>query len=1039
MNKLRNHRTLRPVTYSITNRLFFITGWILVLSIGVEHVAAESVTESFTDSSGRKILYRYSLRDDWDPNQPRGLLVSFHGNNTGSQHDILNSFFPSTEFTAWSRGLIPVVPVSPRAKPTLYSDFTMKHYTGDGIREWYHQDIRLVHELLQSELNDSVSVDFNQIIFEGGSQGICFLTQFLREYAEFYGGGFLAQCGCDYGGRHDWAPSQDLKDRFKVFVQATTEDPLWEQALQIYGYYKYSLGIETLGDLTHPGGHCSSGSVSRHQAIDWLLGHDDLEDQIPEDIWFGRRVSAMNRVLALTVDSGGAIWVVREGRSESSRAEYLLRSVDSGETWETVSRLDSMFPAPPPDEYPARVVHDIDAVGEVIFLGTRHGVYQSRDGGIQFSLLNSDLVGQMVTDRSSRLYIQSQDAADLPIFSSSDQGHTWVEVSRNKGQMNPETIRVSNSARLVTENFLGPTETAGWTEITYPFEPTGEFPAWDGDSLWRGTRSWEPNPDSPSSNILRYRLHRTSNDIGNWIEVNIPAHNGSKGRLSVLGNRQVMSHGDRLVGHVTLNQGQDWSPVLNLPYVQALSMHPNASQVVATLPTSVLGWSTGVFLIERPTELSNSASSGIGSSSFALDTDADGVADTNDAFPNDPSEFLDTDRDGVGNIADIDDDGDGVIDSKDAMPLDRFDSLDTDGDGIGNNSDFDDDGDWVDDFLDDFPLNRLEWRDSDGDTVGDNEDTDDDGDGVDDFRDSFPFDSGESSDTDGDGVGNELDVDDDNDGIFDSEDSHPLAGPASNRLSFIDIGDKERLSNFVFGLHNRNGIPLANQILGTSGLFRHLHPINVMAGIQAGPYTYPEAKGDYQGYGTFTLNIEYGWKFEFMIDYDSIGHIGILYLDLDRNGNLTDDGPPLTLVWGTYSRAVLYLSYPSGEVLPYVVVVRPLHPAVQYHGYGARFTGRVSNLKIGIAFQPLGVRIGKVTVPGGPVHVGTHDSDVNGVFNSAGDSVCIDLDRDLRCSRGSEVISVGGIFSLDGREFRAVVDEGGHIVEFEMVETDAGS
>ena len=1038
MNKPRIHRLFNSIANGIASCAFFITGWMLALSIGVEATAAEPVTESFTDSSGRTILYRYSLKDDWDPKQPRGLLVFFHGNNTGSQQDILNGFFPSTEFTAWSRGLIPVVPVSPRATTRPYSDFTAKHYSGDGVREWYHQDIRLVHELLQSEFNDSVSVDFNRIIFEGGSQGICFLTQFLREYAEFYGGGFLARCGCDYGGRHDWAPSQDLKDRFKVFVQATTEDYLWEQALQIYGYYKYSLGIETLGDLTHPGEHCSSGSVSRSQAIDWLLDRDDLEDRIPADIWFGRRVSAMDRVLALTVDSGGAIWVVREGRSESSRAEYLLRSVDSGETWETVSRLDSLFPAPPPDEYPARIVHDIDAVGEVIFLGTRHGVYQSKDGGIQFSLLNSDLVGQMVADRSSRLYIQSRDAADLPIFSSSDLGQTWVEVSRNKGWMNPETIRVADASRLVTKDFLGPTETEEWTEITYPFEPTGEFPVWDGDALWRGARVRESNPDFPGSYTLNFKLYRTSNDIGNWIEVAIPAYLGSKGRLSVLGNRQVMSHGDRLVGHVTLNQGQDWSRVLNLPYLQALSMHPNANQVVATLPTSVLGWSTGVFLLERPPELTNSAISAIGSSDVASDTDADGVVDANDAFPNDPTEFLDTDRDGVGNRADIDDDGDGVIDSIDAMPLDQFESLDTDGDGIGNNSDFDDDSDWVDDFLDAFPLNRLEWRDSDGDKVGDNEDTDDDGDGVDDFRDSFPFDSSESSDTDADGVGNRLDADDDNDGIFDSDDSHPLTGPALDRLSFVDIGDKQRLYDFEFGLHNRNGIPLANRSLGLSA-FRRPHPISVMAGIQPGPYSYPEAEGNYQGYGTFTLNIDHGWKFEFMIDYDSIGHIGTLYLDLDRNGNLTDDGHPLALVWGTYSRAVLYLSYPSGEVLPYVVAVRPLHTAVQYHGSGARFTGRVSSLEIGIAFEPLGVRIGEVTVPGGPVFVGTHDSDVNGVFSSSGDSVCIDLDRDLRCSWGSEVISVGDTFSLDGSRFRAVVDEGGHIVEFKAVETDEGA
>ena len=40
------------------------------------------------------------------------------------------------------------------------------------------------------------------------------------------------------------------------------------------------------------------------------------------------------------------------------------------------------------------------------------------------------------------------------------------------------------------------------------------------------------------------------------------------------------------------------------------------------------------------------------------------VDDASDAFPNDASETLDTDGDGVGNNADTDDDGDGYPDSE---------------------------------------------------------------------------------------------------------------------------------------------------------------------------------------------------------------------------------------------------------------------------------------------------------------------------------------------------------------------------------------
>jgi hypothetical protein len=45
------------------------------------------------------------------------------------------------------------------------------------------------------------------------------------------------------------------------------------------------------------------------------------------------------------------------------------------------------------------------------------------------------------------------------------------------------------------------------------------------------------------------------------------------------------------------------------------------------------------------------------------DDDNDGVSNMADAFPENPSEQLDTDRDGYGNNFDNDDDGDGYLDT----------------------------------------------------------------------------------------------------------------------------------------------------------------------------------------------------------------------------------------------------------------------------------------------------------------------------------------------------------------------------------------
>ncbi|TNC79543.1 MAG: hypothetical protein C9356_18595 [Oleiphilus sp.] len=56
------------------------------------------------------------------------------------------------------------------------------------------------------------------------------------------------------------------------------------------------------------------------------------------------------------------------------------------------------------------------------------------------------------------------------------------------------------------------------------------------------------------------------------------------------------------------------------------------------------------------------------------DDDGDGVINSEDAFPNDPTESQDTDGDGVG-------------DNADAFPNDASETLDSDGDGIGDNAD----------------------------------------------------------------------------------------------------------------------------------------------------------------------------------------------------------------------------------------------------------------------------------------------------------------------------------------------------------------
>ena len=223
-----------------------------------------------------------------------------------------------------------------------------------------------------------------------------------------------------------------------------------------------------------------------------------------------------------------------------------------------------------------------------------------------------------------------------------------------------------------------------------------------------------------------------------------------------------------------------------------------------------------------------------------VDTDGDGVSDTNDPWPNDPTRSIDTDGDGFADSDDdcptvwgnstqivqgcLDADGDGWTANDDAFPNDGTQWNDTDGDGFGDEptgnyaddcpTTFGDswqngtlgcpdaDGDGWSDSEDSFDDDQTQWKDSDGDGFGDNiggtnPDTcpseagnstqggilgcpDADGDGWADSADAFPTDDTQYSDQDGDGYGDNI--------TGNSPDSCPLTYGNStiDRLGCVD-------------------------------------------------------------------------------------------------------------------------------------------------------------------------------------------------------------------------------------------------------------
>ena len=246
------------------------------------------LTDSFTDSRGRTARYRLQFGGGWDLTRPRGLLIYFHGNNTGTEQQMLDWFGDNSD--ALERGLLYAVVASPG---TTSSDSPEATFFGagtdeGGVRAWSSaRDSRLVHELLQSDFGGNAAVDRDRVVFRGSSQGACFLNEFLARYGHVYGGGFHAHCGCIWSGHggqsppriaNPWMPtapwtdhvSSEAAKRMRVFVEATTGDFLHDDAVATRDYYRDLIGLETRWDLDAPGGHCSAGATPRSSILEWL-------------------------------------------------------------------------------------------------------------------------------------------------------------------------------------------------------------------------------------------------------------------------------------------------------------------------------------------------------------------------------------------------------------------------------------------------------------------------------------------------------------------------------------------------------------------------------------------------------------------------------------------------------------------------------------------------------------------------------------------------------------------------------------------------
>ena len=949
---------------------------------------------TFKDSRGRAA--KWSFSEEQASQNANGVLVFFHGNNYGPANRIIarNKWYVAR--LAQENGLVDVVVASPESGVET-EPWRAPDADGGGLRWWnYEEDVDLVHEMLQSDFGGKLKVDKDKVYLHGSSQGTCFLHQFFKRWGREYRGGMLADCGCIDGGLDPLLHTDpSVIENFRVFVRAPTGDFLHRPSRFAYNYYEFILGIDSHADLNARGGHCHPGDISDSDAMKWLTTGEGLQENTGSQPHF-TRVSLADRIVGLATDSDGALWFVQQERTDDNPSASVWRSVDRGKSFEMTGRH-------------ALQVYDLDIAGDALFLTTSEGpIRRSKDQGRTFEELaiepttatgafyagRREVLGWpdlwktpvlTSTKSGSLLLLPGRRGADASrILVSDDLGETWVSKTTpdrsdtSDNALGPDPVALDDDSWHLTlgdpVKWLAADSTLDWHEISLQ-ERDMQSVAWDGVQLlgfsWTsdGQQEWWTASDPSSGWTEKVLSDEAADAIGNR------GH-----RLTALDQGDVLLFGAGSEGHLYNSHSSAWTHVNG---GQSLNWIKHKVAVDAVRGDVFVTDSRAIF------RLDSLFREGADDLVAMDDRDGDTVPDRLDAFPDVGSEYMDSDRDGVGNAADSDDDGDGVLDGDDAAPLDAGEVDDHDGDGLGDRADNDKDGDGVVDDFDWLPLNANEIDDTDGDGLGDWEDLDDDNDGVADADDAFPRYQHEFADSDGDLIGDAMDPDPD--------------------LSTMDSPTHLSIADGVW--------------------WRAEYQLIVLDKSRASAVTYPRRGGDIQFYGRLNLGDQPSTVLEIMLAVLDGRQIQLLYLDRNGDLDLTNDGPPQRVRNGysvaNWHEAWVSVSYQSGVSLPYRLNT-PLRVEVSSNGDVAYLSYRDSG------------RATRITLPEGPsVSLAVIDGNGNAVFTDEDDYICVDANHDLNfegCGRGgAEQFAYGENVVVDDIEYKIETVPSGYTVSIERV------
>lgn len=470
-------------------------------------VSKSTAIQSFTDSAGRTLKYIVTLPAGANGAQPQGVMIYFHGNNSGTQEEILNAFFPGIQVYAHQRGLVAVAVASPETRPPPQ----------ETIRQWYDEDWLTVSEFVDQRLPTHVNVDTQRLYFMGGSQGTCFLNDFLQVHGADYGGGFFGGCGCYNRMDATFQPDPDMLAGMRVYISTSTEDFLHESGWRGYGYWKYTLGFDTRGDLDPPGAHCSTHWSALETALDWFTDRSVIPEE-PFRPHFRRLSTTPTTGLAVTQD--GRLWTIARrpgGPGEPAQVHELWRSDDHGTSWSVIHVFDG-------------VARSLVSAGNTLVLLLNDRPIRTVDGGQQFSNLDHPFsVWSLFANGHGGIGLI--DIFDN-VFTSANGGSTWTPVSDTSQRLdmaNEDSVQGIAPPRMLIRNY----QTQEWFSAAWPGGPLAALPitaqGWPRSGAWDGQRVLGLVRSATSSN----HLFSNAGPGASWTELALPAAAQSYFQLNV--------------------------------------------------------------------------------------------------------------------------------------------------------------------------------------------------------------------------------------------------------------------------------------------------------------------------------------------------------------------------------------------------------------------------------------------------------------------------------------------------------------------------